>query len=298
MLLVPPDKTPVNDMPGATPGSPTVVASTFARHNKLWFEDGNVIICGKATVADDPPLGFRVHKSLLASQSFAWLDALTPSEHSDSRVIAAHRGVPVIHLDDDVASLEHLLTLLYSQTYLPSTRLAPWTETCDHIAGILRIATKYEMPLLCTEIVRILERDWPTTLDEWDDNERILQRRISQKSRDPTKKRFDKAQLDDIGPEPARIIALALECNVRSILPAAFYHLKRIYQHPKPPIGVPGPQHRTFVPDCLPAEALHALLLGRESIACFVTQSRFNVNMTHSTCCAEVVQQWWTDIAT
>lgn len=152
------------------------------------------------------------------------------------------------------------------------------------------------MPRLRGEISHVLERDWAPSLEEWDDNERVLLRRIAQRwprDRDPST--LGKTELDDIGPEPARVIALALACNVPSILPAAFYHLNRIYQHPKPPRVAPGPQHRSFVPDCLPAEALHTLLFGRESLARFVTESRFNV--AHSACCTDIVHQWWSDVA-
>ena len=60
-------------------------------------------------------------------------------------------------------------------------------------------------------IVEHIEQDWPITLRLWD----TLERQINLNSYHHL-------------PEPASAIRLARECNVPSILPAAFYHLSRL----------------------------------------------------------------------
>lgn len=81
---------------------------------------------------------------------------------------------------------------------------------------------KYQIGDLKAKIVSIIERDWPTTLKEWD----VFSKRMEDLRSTPH------LILADYMPEPASAIRLALKCKeLRKILPAAYHHLCRI--HPK-----------------------------------------------------------------
>ena len=73
----------------------------------------------------------------------------------------------------------------------------------------------------------MLEEDWPTTLEEWDEDERYLttlRTKLYGGKCDPF--------LDDFTPEPCTAIRLVRNCQITSILPvAAFYHLSRLSRY-------------------------------------------------------------------
>lgn len=116
MLIETLDKTPMPPDAMVHAATSPIISSpdtgpSFTRDPELWFADGNIILCSGVGA---PPAAFRVHKSLLTVQSLAWLDALTPSEHSGARAISAYRGVPIITFTDDVAHMRQFLLLMYS----------------------------------------------------------------------------------------------------------------------------------------------------------------------------------------
>lgn len=45
------------------------------------------------------------------------------------------------------------------------------TSTATVLHGPLRLATKYQMDSLRNRFASILQRDWPSSLQGWDDNE-------------------------------------------------------------------------------------------------------------------------------
>jgi len=81
------------------------------------------------------------------------------------------------------------------------------------------MADKYQVDHLHRTLVKMLEEDWPTTLEAWDENEKYLYDLQSD---------MPEPFLDGITPEPCAAIRLAMRCHVPSILPAAFYHLVRL----------------------------------------------------------------------
>lgn len=94
--------------------------------------------------------------------------------------------------------------------------------------SILLIATKYQVDFIRQRIVKQLEEDWPQTIDQWERLEAEVERAQSQHRYRSRSAKDPGALIDDIFPEPASAICLARECNIPSILPAAFYHLTRI----------------------------------------------------------------------
>lgn len=96
------------------------------------------------------------------------------------------------------------------------------------IAAVLRLSTKYFVEHLRQRCLERLLRDWPTTLEGWDQRE--LEATNDQGHYTPR----------DACPHPILVIDLALELGLSSILPAAFYDLSR-YGPSKITAGTPAP---------------------------------------------------------
>lgn len=89
--------------------------------------------------------------------------------------------------------------------------------------GILLLANKYEIKSVCTRIVKHIEADWPKTLEEW-----YLQRCEFEKKIhfcDVQEGGWPGEPWEHQFPEPAAAIRIATDCNIPSILPAAYYRL-------------------------------------------------------------------------
>lgn len=90
---------------------------------------------------------------------------------------------------------------------------------------VLALANKYGIDHLRDRIIGHVEVDWPQSLWQWD----MLEAEIL--AMEETWYMYDEYKngpIDDFLPEPASAIRLARECNIPSILPAAFYHLSRL----------------------------------------------------------------------
>jgi hypothetical protein len=96
------------------------------------------------------------------------------------------------------------------------------------VKQILSLASKYDMVHFRHCIIDHIELDWPQSLWNWDQIERETDslRKIWHK-REP-ELGCPRPYIDDCLPEPASAIRLARECDIPSILPAAFYHLSRL----------------------------------------------------------------------
>jgi hypothetical protein len=124
------------------------------------------------------------------------------------------------------------------------------------MAGPLKLATKYQVDALRDQIIKHLERDWPSTIDDWD--------RVDDETH---KKQLAVLQsLDGVVPDPVYAILLARPCDVPQILPTAFYVLSRQPTKPKrcPASGKAHIHSRSL----LDIDDMENLALGRENIAC------------------------------
>lgn len=98
-------------------------------------------------------------------------------------------------------------------------------DTPSLIRGALKLATKYQIDDIRKAIIERLESDWPQTLGQWDALEAHADAlTLEYRANGPVEGLYPDDQL----PEPASAIRLARECNIPSILPAAFYHLSRL----------------------------------------------------------------------
>lgn len=108
---------------------------------------------------------------------------------------------------------------------LPIKRLDP--NTPSSVKQVLTLANKYGMEKLRKRIVLHMEGDWPQSLWQWDSLEHEIREMTTDLHESDGVQPFTKS-IDDYLPEPASAIRLARDCNIPSILPAAFYHLSRL----------------------------------------------------------------------
>ena len=133
----------------------------------------------------------------------------------------------------------HLCLLWRSQLSIPP--LHPYAAKI--MARPLKLATKYQVDALRSQIIKHLERDWPLTIHGWDrvDDETHKKRLAALQSSD--------GSLDGVVPDPVYTILLAHSCDVPQILPTAFYVLSRQPAKPKtrPALSKARPHSRTLL---------------------------------------------------
>ncbi|KAG2028836.1 hypothetical protein BDR03DRAFT_882568 [Suillus americanus] len=226
------------------------------RHASLYFFDGNIVLMASNNFGDK--IVFRVHQSILSHYSTVFADMLTMPP---AREAETYDGVPLVCLPDNAEEIESLLKAIYlprsPPLYPRLTRCAPRV-----IYHLLNLSNKYEMNQLRLEVVHQLEADWPTSLARWDQ----LEGEIAGLA-DSDGDSMCSLSTEDPLPDPASAIQLAHECQVPTILPAAFYHLSRLTircQLDKP--SRCKPWRRTANWGLLTAGDLRRLLLGREGL--------------------------------
>ncbi|KAH7921351.1 hypothetical protein BV22DRAFT_1019553, partial [Leucogyrophana mollusca] len=247
------------------------------RHESLYFFDGNIALL--APKENGANVIFRVHKSILARHSlvFANMFVIHPSQDGET-----HDGIPVVRMPEDTEQTESLLNALYypentsSESKTSLTHHAPLPP--DEIRRVLYMATKYKIYHLRRDIIHRLQINWPQSLAQWDLLEAEFSSMDSLSKQDGNEAlRVMYTHLDDCYPEPVSAIRIARECDVPSILPAAFYHLSRLSatvddwnhargQHHIEGYKPPNPGRRTARWDALPASDLLCLIKGRESL--------------------------------
>jgi len=121
------------------------------------------------------------------------------------------------------------------------------------------LATKYKMASLRERFVSMLQVDWPSELSKYD------QRRADMNN--PSWHQADGR--DGVWPQlcsdPARVISLAKDCDVQSVLPVAYYELGTAYD----PIDLDpdfGVFDRPIAKHALTADDWEVLMRGRDFI--------------------------------
>ncbi|KZV65197.1 hypothetical protein PENSPDRAFT_690124 [Peniophora sp. CONT] len=128
----------------------TQSSDNITRHEKLWFDDGNIVLRCSQT-------DFRVHRSLLALHSEVLRDMFvvaSPGEHAED-------DVPVVSLSDDPVKIARFLSFFYYHE-----------ENLDAIGPLLdlfEISSKYIVPLIREKCLAVLHRAFPPTLSEYQD---------------------------------------------------------------------------------------------------------------------------------
>ena len=90
----------------------------------------------------------------------------------------------------------------------------------------MRIATKYQVDSICQAVKHHLEAEWPTSIEGW---LRLTASKVSLRGIPHPLELFGpRRMLFERSPEPASTIRLAVDFNIPSVLPAAFYLLSTL----------------------------------------------------------------------
>ncbi|KAJ7625883.1 hypothetical protein FB45DRAFT_991463 [Roridomyces roridus] len=210
---------------GASPAVTTTPAGTPTRrrsHSRrrsdivrcpdLWFHDGNVVIIAGS-------IAFKVHRGPLERHSEVFDTLFSIPQPKDQDL---YEGCPWLEVYDCPSDVLYFLKALYDGLYFKS----PGANDFPAVAAVLRLSTKYLVEHLRQRCMSRLSVDWPSTLAGWEHREQ--------------------AATDSLGhyaprascPHPILVIDLALNLNLTSLLPAAFYDLAR-YGPSKIMVGTP-----------------------------------------------------------
>ncbi|KAH8826501.1 hypothetical protein DL96DRAFT_1711070 [Flagelloscypha sp. PMI_526] len=124
------------------------------RVSDLWYTDGNLVVKAGSRL-------FKVHRGVLAAQSAVFADMLSfpPSQDQEN-----FDGSPLVQMPDDPESVEYFLRAVAQ----PDFFLPPPAPTQYHIiAGILRIAHKYDCSAFQTRALQHFSIRCPTTLVDY-----------------------------------------------------------------------------------------------------------------------------------
>ncbi|KAL6308557.1 hypothetical protein BKA93DRAFT_519250 [Sparassis latifolia] len=125
-----------------------------ARHQRLWFYDGNIIV-----VAEN--VAFCVHSGLISRDSSVMRDLL----ESVTVVKSKSEKTPRIQLSDSALDIEHLFTMLYdSQRYFS---LSSGPVEFSTVLSLIRLGHKYEMTTLRDGALERLKTCFPADFEEW-----------------------------------------------------------------------------------------------------------------------------------
>ncbi|KAI0732189.1 hypothetical protein C8Q72DRAFT_168499 [Fomitopsis betulina] len=166
----------------------------FIPSTDVWYTDGSVVLVAEKTT-------FRVHCTIVAAYCEIFKDMfkiLQPSKPNPST--ETYEGNQVVRLQDAPADLKHFLKAMYEFGCFQSGG----ETTFPVVAAVLRLATKYEAPVLRQRAIKYLTTAYPSTLEAWD-------RRAAYRLVLP----FE----DEI----ARYIELAVETDVHVLLPTLYY---------------------------------------------------------------------------
>ncbi|KAJ3558149.1 hypothetical protein NM688_g1092 [Phlebia brevispora] len=102
------------------------------RHEKLWFEDGNVVLQAGDTM-------FRVYRGMLCNASVIFRDMFSMPQPPEGETI---EGVPHVKLHDSPWELADLLDVLYDgKQFVKQSTKPRWTV----VQSLYRLGSKYEV---------------------------------------------------------------------------------------------------------------------------------------------------------
>ncbi len=155
---------------------------------------------------------------------------------------------------------QHELTDDYSDSYILDICSPPDLKHRDPgfpiFAGkVLKIADKYEVDSVRHAVVKQLESDWPKDLSEWYRFKADMEKQVELNGL----KIIDSFSFN----EPASAIRVAMDHDIPSILPIAFYTLAQVDMNPeRPPQMGPAPRW-----DLLNANDFVRLMGGKQFMA-------------------------------
>lgn len=232
------------------------VVPKVIKYSDLWFQDGNIILQTTSPSGDEYHM-FKCHQSVLSKHSPVFAGMFEVSNYVCVRRSEEYEGVSVISIPDAPADVAALLNMLYDPLKMPYRKHHP--ETISAIQGPLKLATKYEMAQLRKRFVTMLQVDWPSELSKYD------QRRTDLNNPSWHQSGGQDGAWPHLCSDPARVICLAKDCDVKSVLPAAYYELGTAY-NPINPDPEYGAFDRPIAKHVLAAEDWQVLMRGRDFI--------------------------------
>ncbi|EPT01155.1 hypothetical protein FOMPIDRAFT_1121160 [Fomitopsis schrenkii] len=204
----------------------------FVPSTDVWYTDGSVVLVAEKTA-------FRVHCTILAAHCEIFKDMFNiPQPSTPDPSTETHEGHPVVRLQDAPVDLKHFLKAIYDFGYFQCGGRTKFPV----VAAVLRLATKYEAPVLRQRAIDFLTTAYPSTLEAWD-------RRSASRLVPP---------FED---ELARYIELAVDTNVRIVLPALYYAASK-----QPLARVHDTLSTLAVAPSVQWDILGALVVGREQV--------------------------------
>lgn len=159
----------------------TVMDLSSATREDPYFDDGNIVLA--ASTADGAVHLFPIYRGLLSRHSSVFADMFSVSSAPDSDAQEAYEGAPLVWMPDDAKDLGDMLRLLLAPSYVLAFALSGALsegETFRSIdpsafdptmplvlEGALKLATKYDVPVVRSAIVKHLQCAWPMYLEEW-----------------------------------------------------------------------------------------------------------------------------------
>ncbi|KAL4062036.1 hypothetical protein V8B97DRAFT_1107250 [Scleroderma yunnanense] len=163
-----------------------------------WFKEGNVIL-----VADEKC--FRVHRDILSSYSHIFEDMFLCPQPSGagSDTEESIDGCPVVRLPDAASHVQIALQAMYDRGYMNGfTYPMPFSV----LTAFLRLGEKYEIKTLYNEAKARLAKCYPSSVTDL-----------------TSAKESMKNSLTGSDPHHFRVINVAREVGLLSVLPAAMY---------------------------------------------------------------------------
>ncbi|KAI0315092.1 hypothetical protein OF83DRAFT_1133640, partial [Amylostereum chailletii] len=239
---------------------------TFIRSDKVWMEDGNIILrVANDKVTTNSAILFKVHKFVLATHSTFFRDLFDGPQTAFEAASEKYQGLPVMEMQDDSEDLCDFLRALYYPSFTHRRHLMnkdelPRSAFPAMHAGVLRLASKYDAQDIREVVVEAFHEEWPSRLLLWDAREAPIREDVE-----------NGAWSQDVTiffPDSAHTISLAMEFNIPSALPAAFYDLSRIYELDIDREASP----RTCNLSRMTAAQLHHLIRGRAALRTYLIE--------------------------
>ncbi|KAI0940702.1 hypothetical protein AcV7_003010 [Taiwanofungus camphoratus] len=167
----------------------------FSPSTDVWYANGSVVLVAEKTA-------FRVHGTIVAAHFKDMFAMPQPGEpDSDTEM---YETCQVLRLQDSAADLKHFLKSIYDFSYF-----RPGVKTkFPVVAAVLRLSTKYHAAKLRHRAINLLATAYPCSLAAWEN--RSLGRLVP-----------------PFEGEHGAYIALAIENDIRAILPAVYYAASR-----------------------------------------------------------------------